>query len=209
MSCHSVSWHVIRGAPEAGAAAALRSRPCCSWRRPRARRGAPPRPQPRMLIIITTISSIISSIIIISSSSSDIIIIIIIIIIIMIMLNYAELCHSLSHSPALQTSPCVRRAIVNERKNGVATKRAKGNANREAPSALEANIMRQGGQGASRLHYTTGGLRREAGRLELREAAAHPPVGDPSAVFVTAGLRCLCCFMRCICCFLAGRGARS
>ena len=45
-----------------------------------------------------------------------------------------------THSPALQTVLCVRRAIINYRKNGVATKRGKGNANREAPTALEANI---------------------------------------------------------------------
>ena len=43
---------------------------------------------------------------------------------------------------AVQASPCARRAIINYRKNGVATKRGEGNANREAPTALEADITR-------------------------------------------------------------------
>ena len=51
---------------------------------------------------------------------------------------------SISHSPALQTSPCVRRAIIHYRKNRVATKQRK---NREAPTAPEANITRQGARG--------------------------------------------------------------
>ena len=50
-------------------------------------------------------------------------------------------------SSALQTSPCVRRAIINHRKHGVATDRGKGNANREAPTALEATITKQGARG--------------------------------------------------------------
>ena len=49
----------------------------------------------------------------------------------------------LSHSPALQTSPCVRRAIINCRKQLESGQRGKGDANREAPTTMETNITQQ------------------------------------------------------------------
>ena len=42
-----------------------------------------------------------------------------------------------SRPPALQTSPCVRRASINLQENGVALKWGEGNANREAPTAVQ------------------------------------------------------------------------
>ena len=55
----------------------------------------------------------------------------------------------LSHSPVLQTSPCVRLAIINKGESGVATQRGTGNANREAPSPGSKHRETRSGEGCS------------------------------------------------------------